>query len=89
MELYLVETLLEHKRSSSQGKQFNIGDAVVMCKKIETLVSAQEGSGGFIKEMTKVTDSFICKILWYLSHIYKITITKNSQNCDKIKSEYF
>ncbi|XP_066919904.1 E3 ubiquitin-protein ligase MIB2-like [Clytia hemisphaerica] len=48
-----TKTLLEHKRSSSQGKQFNIGDAVVMCKKIETLVSAQEGSGGFIKEMTK------------------------------------
>jgi hypothetical protein len=43
---------MEHKKRKTQ--QFNVGDSVVICKKLETIVSLQENHGGFVKDMAKV-----------------------------------
>ena len=44
--------LMEHKKK--KALQFNVGDSVVIYKKLESIVSLQENHGGFVKDMAKV-----------------------------------
>ena len=62
-----TEDLLSHKRSHP-GKQFNVGDSVVMYRKIETLVALQSDHGGFIKDMANVI--FFVYILFIIYKYY-------------------
>lgn len=66
---FLSEDLLSHEKSPQKSKQFNVGDSVVMCRKIETLVGLQSNNGGFIKDMIDVSLLSIKRYWLYLGSL--------------------